>query len=266
MADRNGLAQTLVELADTLVADFDVVDFLHTLVLRCTELLDAAEAGLMLADQRGGLRVVASSSERARLLELFEVQNEQGPCLDCFRSGDRVVAEDLEANSGRWPLFTPEAIKAGFRSVHALALRCQSQVIGALNIFRTTTGPLDSCDLVAAQAMADVATIGILQQRAVQEARILAEQLQSALNSRVVIEQAKGVLAERAKVNLDDAFGMLRGYARNHNSRLRDVAEAVIAGNVVIGELRRPRRREPAASGKKSLRTREEDGPGRLPA
>jgi GAF domain-containing protein len=253
MAERNGLAQTLVELADTLVADFDVVDFLHTLALRCTELVDAAEAGLMLADQRGGLRVVASSSERARHLELFEVQNEQGPCLDCFRSGGQVVAVDLKADPARWPLFAPEAMKAGFRSVHALPLRCQNQVIGALNIFRTTTGALDECDLVAAQAMADVATIGILQQRAVQEARILAEQLQSALNSRVVIEQAKGVLAERAKVNLDDAFGMLRGYARNHNSRLRDVAEAVIAGNVVIDELRRPRRREPPASGKKSL-------------
>jgi GAF domain-containing protein len=227
--------------------------------------LEAAEAGLMLADQRGGLRVVASSSERARLLELFEVQNEQGPCLDCFRSGGRVVAVDLQTDAGRWPLFAHEAIKAGFRSVHSLALRCQSQVIGALNIFRTTAGALDETDLVAVQAMADVATIGILQQRAVQEARILAEQLQSALNSRVVIEQAKGVLAERAKVNLDDAFGMLRGYARNHNSRLRDVAEAVIAGNVVIEQLRHPRRRE-LTSGKKSLRPREEGGPGRLPA
>ncbi|MEA2565703.1 MAG: hypothetical protein QOD49_880 [Actinomycetota bacterium] len=253
MAEQSGLAKTLVELADTLVADFDVVDFLHTLALRSTELLHAAEAGLMLADQRGGLRVVASSSERARLLELFEVQNEQGPCLDCFRSGGRVVAEDLEADPARWPLFTPEAMTAGFRSVHALALRCQNQVIGALNIFRTVAGALDEADLVAAQAMADVATIGILQQRAVQEARVLAEQLQSALNSRVVIEQAKGVLAERAQVNLDDAFGMLRGYARNHNSRLRDVAEAVIAGNIVIDELRRPRRREPPASAKKLL-------------
>jgi GAF domain-containing protein len=252
MAQQHGLAQTLVELADTLVADFDVVDFLHTLALRSTALLDAAEAGLMLADQRGGLRVVASSSERARLVEFFEVQNEQGPCLDCFRSGCRVVCENLESDPGRWPLFTPEALTAGFRSVHALALRCQSQVIGALNLFRTTPGALDEADLVAAQAMADVATIGILQQRAVQEARVLAEQLQSALNSRVVIEQAKGVLAERAQVNLDDAFGMLRGYARNHNSRLRDVAEAVIAGSVLIEELRAPRRREPATR-KKSL-------------
>lgn len=251
MQERHGLAQTLVELADTLVADFDVVDFLHTLTLRCTELLGAAEAGLMLADQRGGLRVVASSSERARLLELFEIQNEQGPCLDCFRSGTRVAVSDLDEDPDRWPLFTAEAKNAGFRSVYALALRCQSQIIGALNLFRSTTGALDEEDLVAAQAMADVATIGILQQRAVQEARVLAEQLQSALNSRIVIEQAKGVLAERAQVNLDDAFGMLRGYARNHNARLREVAEAVISGKVRIEELRPARRREPQTARKR---------------
>jgi len=219
-----------------LVADFDVVDFLHTLALRCAELLNAAETGLMLADQRGGLRVVASSSERARLLELFELQNEQGPCLDCFRSGRRLVVEDLEADPRRWPLFTHEAMTAGFRSVHALALRCHDQVIGALNLFRTTPGALDEDDLVAAQAMADVASISILQQRAVREARVLAEQLQSALNSRVVIEQAKGVLAERARVSLDEAFGMLRSYARRHRILLHHVAEELIAGAIVIEE------------------------------
>lgn len=244
MEESHGLARALVELADTLVADFDVVDFLHTLALRCTELLDAAEAGLMLADPRGGLRVVASSSERARLLELFEIQNEQGPCLDCFRSGGLVVVEDLDRDPDRWPLFTPEARTAGFRSVYALALRCQNQVIGALNLFRTSPGALPEDDLIAAQAMADVATIGILQQRAVQEARVLAEQLQSALNSRVVIEQAKGVLAERAQVNLDDAFGILRTHARNHNARLREVAEAVIAGALRIDDLQPAQRRD----------------------
>src|SRR5437879_2222447 len=173
MAEQRRLAETLVELADTLVADFDVVDFLHTLVLRCAELLNAAEAGLMLADQRGGLRVVASSSERARLLELFEVQNEQGPCLDWFCSRRRVVPENPGGGSWRWPLFARDAMTAGFRSVHALALRCQDQVIGALNLFHTSTGALDEDDLVAGQAMADVATISILQQRAVREARAL---------------------------------------------------------------------------------------------
>ena len=236
MTKQNRLAQTFVELADTLVADFDIVDFLHTLTDRCAELFEVAEAGVMLADQRGGLRVLASSSERARLLELFEIQNEEGPCLDCFRSGNRVGSEDLEADP-RWPLFTAEALTAGFRSVDALALRCQSRVIGALNLFRASPGALGEDDLVAAQAMADVATIGILQQRAAQEARVLVEQLQTALNSRIVLEQAKGVLAERAQVNLDDAFRMLRVHARAHNLRLRGVAESLIAGTLSVDQL-----------------------------
>jgi GAF domain-containing protein len=231
------LAQTFVELADTLVADFDIVDFLHTLADRCAELFKPAEAGVMLADQRGGLRVVASSSERARLLELFELQNEQGPCLDCFRNGERVAAADFGDDGGRWPLFTVEAVAAGFRSAHSLPLRFRTQVIGALNLFRPQPGLLDDRDLTGAQAMADIATISILQERTLREARVLAEQLQRALNSRVVIEQAKGVLAERAKINLDEAFTLLRTYARTQNRRLHDVSTAVISSLLTIEEL-----------------------------
>lgn len=156
------LVQTLVELADTLVADFDVVDFLHTLTARCVELLDASEVGLMLADQRGGLRMVASSSERARLLELFEIQTDQGPCLDCFKSGHSVASEDLEADLDRWPLFSAEARKVGFRSAFALPMRLRDQVIGALNLFHAEPRALDAQHLLTGQAMADIATIGIL--------------------------------------------------------------------------------------------------------
>jgi GAF domain-containing protein len=237
MSTERLLAQTFVELADTLVADFDVVDFLHTLANRTAELFEAAEAGVMLGDQRGGLRVVASSSERARLLELFELQNEQGPCLDSFKSGEPVHAEDL-AHEDRWPLFTAEVAEAGFRSVHSLPLRFRSEVIGALNLFRTKPGPLAAPDLAGAQAMADIATISILQERALREAKVLAEQLQRALNSRVIIEQAKGVLAERTQVNLDDAFNMLRSYARNNNRRLHDVATAVVSSLLSIEDLK----------------------------
>jgi GAF domain-containing protein len=240
------LAQTFVELADTLVADFDVVDFLLTLADRCAELFGPAEAGVMLADQRGGLRVVASSSERARLLELFELQNEQGPCLDCFRSGVRVVAADLAGEADRWPLFTSEAVAAGFRSAHSFPLRFREQVVGALNLFRAQPGLLDDEDLAGAQAMADIATISILQERTLREARILAEQLQRALNSRVVIEQAKGVLAERTKINLDEAFELLRTYSRAHNRRLHDVAVAVISSLLTIEELASSPRPGPA--------------------
>lgn len=237
MREGERLERTFVELANTLVNDFDVVDFLSTLALRCAELLDAAEAGIMLASPDGKMRVVASSSQRARLLELFEIQNQEGPCLECFRSGKPSIANDLESEFDRWPMFAPEATRAGYRSVHALALRCQHQVIGALNLFGTTPGAFSADDLVSAQAMADVATIGILQQRAISEARILAEQLQSALNSRVIIEQAKGVLGERAQVDVDEAFSLLRRYARNNSLRLRDVAEAFIEGRVAMGDL-----------------------------
>jgi GAF domain-containing protein len=231
------LVQTFVELANTLVADFDIVDFLQTLADRCARLFEAAEAGVMLADQRGGLRVMASSSERARFLELFELQSEQGPCLDCYRSGQWVAAIDLGDELSRWPLFTAEATAAGFRSVHSLPLRFRAEVIGALNLFRTEPGLLDEGDLAGAQAMADIATISILQERSLREARILAEQLQRALDSRVVVEQAKGVLAERSQVSLGEAFTMLRLYARSHNRRLQDVATAVISSLITVEEL-----------------------------
>lgn len=231
------LTRAFVEMADTLVADFDVVDFLHTLVTRCVELLDASEAGLMLADQRGGMRLVASSSERARLLEVFEIQSDQGPCTECLRNGQPVSADDLDSQPDRWPQFAARAREVGFRSAHALPMRCRNQVIGALNLFRLAPGGLSPEDSLAGQALADVATIGILQERAVREARILAEQLQSALNSRVVIEQAKGVLAERAGLSVDDAFRVLRSYARSRSRPLREVAEAVIGGVVSADEL-----------------------------
>lgn len=236
METEDRLIQTFVELADTLVAGFDVVDFLHTLTARCVELLEASEAGLMLADQRGGLRLLASSSERARLLEVFEIQNEEGPCLDCFHTGQPVSEADLDARPDRWPLFTAEARSLGFRSAHALPMRCRQQVIGVLNLFRTEPGALDAKGILTGQAMADIATIGILQERAVREARVLAEQLQAALNSRVVLEQAKGVLAEKARVSVDDAFRMLRGYARGTNQRLHDVAAAMVAGTLELPE------------------------------
>jgi hypothetical protein len=231
------LAQTFVELADTLVADFDVVEFLHVLVGRSVELLDAAEAGLMLADERGGLRVMASSSERAHLLELFELQNDEGPCLDCYRSGRPLVNEWLDQDPGRWPRFSMEARAVGFRSAHALPMRWQNQVIGSLNLFRDDAGSLNDADVAVGQALADVASIGILQERSLREARVVSERMQAALNSRIVIEQAKGVVAARAAITVDEAFGLLRRHARNTNSRLQDVAEAAIDGGLAMRDL-----------------------------
>ena len=225
------LAEAFVDLADTLVADFDVLDFLHSLAGHCVDLLDVDAAGLMLADASGVLRVAASSSEVVRLLELFEVQSEDGPCLECFRTGQPVVEPDLAAAAAdRWPQFRPEAAAAGFRSVVALPLRLRDQTIGALNLFGTRTGSMAPTDRSLAQALADVATIGILQERGVQQREVLARQLQQALDSRIVIEQAKGVLAERRGIHVDEAFRLLRRQARSTGTRLSVVAEQVVAG------------------------------------
>jgi GAF domain-containing protein len=228
-----------VELADTLVADFDVVELLSLLADRCVEVLDVDAAGLMLVGPDGDLRVMASSSEAMRVLELYELQAQEGPCLDCYRSGRPVVNQDLATVNGRWPRFAPEALAAGFRSVHALPMRLRGSVIGALNLFHAAPGEMAAADVDAAQALADVATIAILQHRATLEAQVVNQQLQHALNSRVVLEQAKGMVAERAGLDMEQAFTALRTYARNHNLRLIDVAEAVIGGALAPSALGR---------------------------
>ena len=224
------LAATFVELADTLVADFDVVDFLHGLADRCVRLLDVDAAGLMLADQRGSLRVVASSSEQARLVELSQLQHEEGPCLECFQTGLPVSEANLAAAGPRWPAFAPAALGAGFAAVQALPMRLRDEVIGAMNLFTRTPGRLDETELWVGQALADIATIGLLQERNFRHQEVLAEQLQRALNSRVAIEQAKGMLAERLHLDMERAFELLRGQARAQNRRLAELAGAVANG------------------------------------
>jgi len=223
------LSDVFVEMADTLVDDFDVIDFLHMLAERCVQLLGVSAAGLLLTDLRGALQVVAASSERTRLLELFQLQTDQGPCLDCFHTGRPVSVADLPA-AGRWPQFTAAAAEVGFAAVHALPMRLRDEVIGALNLFDTTPGLLDAGTLRVGQALADVATIGLLQQRAIHRRDALTEQLQTALNSRILIEQAKGVLAERLHLSLHEAFALLRSGARSHNRRLSDLAQAIVDG------------------------------------
>ncbi len=224
------IADVLVELADTLVDDFDVIDFLHVLTQRCVQLLEVSAAGLLLTDAQGTLQVVAASTERTRLLELFQLQTDQGPCVDCFRTGRPVSVADLPA-AGRWPRFTAAAAEVGFAAVHAVPMRLRKEVIGALNFFGTQPGALDAGRLRMGQALADVATIGLLQQRAIHRRDVLSEQLQTALNSRIMIEQAKGVLAERLQVGMDRAFELLRSHSRSHNRRLSELAQAVVDGS-----------------------------------
>ena len=237
MTREQQLAEAFVETADTLVDDFDVIEFLHTLARRCVTLLEIDAAGLMLADQRGALHATAASAESARLLELFELQTDAGPCLDAFRTAEPVVNADLHANQHRWPRFAEAAEAAGYVSVHALPLRLRSTVIGALNLFCAHSGPLSDADIRTGQALADVATIGILAQRNLYQAELLTTQLQAALNSRVIIEQAKGVLAEHHRITVDQAFAALRQYARRHNRLLSDVARDVAVRAPAAAEL-----------------------------
>jgi transcriptional regulator with GAF, ATPase, and Fis domain len=245
------LADTFVELTDTMVAGFDMMDFLHVLTDRSVQLLDVSAAGLLLADPRGELRVVAASSEAARLLELFQLQNDQGPCLDCYRGGQPVQVPDLEAEAARWPRFAPAALRAGFAGVQALPMRLREQVIGALSLFRDQPGPFGAADVRIGQAMADVATISLLHERSTRHSDTLNEQLQTALKSRVLIEQAKGKLAERLGLDMDQAFNLLRDFARSRNLRLSDLAQAFIEGSEPLASLagNRPRRQQRGAPG-----------------
>jgi GAF domain-containing protein len=223
------LAEALVEFADTLVDDFDVIDFMHRLAIRCVDLLAVDAAGLMLADQYGQLRVVAASSEQARLMDLMQLELDGGPCVSCYRSGTPVLVADL-SGTDRWPRLADRAAGLGLRAVFALPMRLRTEIIGVVNLFRAEPGGLSERDVRIGQALADVATIGLLQQRAIRRRQELAEQLQTALNTRVAIEQAKGVLAERFSLDMDTAFRALRQYARSGRLRLSDVAHDVVRG------------------------------------
>jgi transcriptional regulator with GAF, ATPase, and Fis domain len=230
------LAQTFVELADTLVGGFDLMEFLHMLTERCVELLEVDAAGLLLGDARGALRLVAASTEQARVVELFALQNDEGPCLDSYRTGQPVIVPDITTAQAteRWPRFSAAAAEMGFVAVHAIPMRLRDQVIGTLNLFAAAPDGLAPAVALAARALVDVATIGILQERATREQELVAGQLQVALNSRVIIEQAKGILAERLQVTPDEAFVLLRRYARDHNLPLTRLAGDVIDGTAPI--------------------------------
>ncbi|GGL03183.1 transcriptional regulator [Salinibacterium xinjiangense] len=226
------LSTAFVKLADTLVTEFDVVDLLHWLVERCTEILDTQAGGLMLVDPTGQLQLVASTSEEAELVEIFQLAAGEGPCLDCFYTGIPVTVGNIEIDGGTWPTFSTEALKQGFKSVHATPLRLRGQVIGTMNLFSHQIGALVPEDIAVAQALADVATIGILQERHIRSANVVAEQLQRALDSRILIEQAKGVLAATMNTTMNDAFVIMRTYARDRNLPLRQVAGDVVSGRI----------------------------------
>ena len=237
------LSNAFVALADTLVADFDLVELLQTLVETCTELLDAASAGLLLRDADGSLQVVASTADDANLVEVVQLGAEAGPCWECASSGEPVTIPDIAATGDRWPAFRRAALDRGLRSVHATPMRLRSTVIGAMNLFGTTTGALNAQDIATAQALSDVATIGVLSARASQERDLVSTQLRSALDSRIVIEQAKGVLAQSADLSMDEAFAALRSYARSNNLGLHGVAAALVERRLDVAAVPVPRPR-----------------------
>lgn len=236
-SDRSALtATTFVEIVDTLVGDFDVIDVLTSLTSRCVELLAVAAAGILLADEQGHLRVIGASTEAIHLLELFQIQGDEGPCLDCFRSGEVVANAHLDASTP-WPGFAAESVRAGFPSVCAVPLRLKGTILGCLNLFMVEPQPLREIDIALARALADVASIAIVQDHATRQAAKRELQLQHALNSRIAIEQAKGMIAEHSQLDMDASFARLRTFARGHNRGLTEVAESLVAGDLSIAAL-----------------------------
>lgn len=230
MANREKeVTEAFVALAGALATGYDPVDLLETLTSVCAELLDVAAAGLLLADPLGVLHVLAASSESTQHLESFQVQRDEGPCLECFSTGAPVNVPDLEAEHARWPQFVAAARTAGFASVHALPLRLRDRILGSLGLFGDKAGTLNAEDIRLGQALADVASIALIQDRVATDREAVVEQLQTALSSRVVIEQAKGVLAHHGRLSMPDAFAGLRRYSRDHNLRLADTAKAVVS-------------------------------------
>jgi len=230
MEEYRRLAEAFIGLADTLVADYDAIELCQQLVDSSMNLLPIAAAGLLIGDIHGDLHVLASSSEETRLLELLQVESDVGPCLLAYRTGQAVVIEDLSVDPQRWPAFAEQAAAYDYRSVTAVPLRLRDERLGALNLFRTAVGSMDAIDIAVGQALADVATIGILHHRALSHADLVNQQLQEALNTRVIIEQAKGILAERGSIDMNAAFILLRNYARANRQRLGGVAKTVVDG------------------------------------
>ncbi|UDY34963.1 GAF and ANTAR domain-containing protein [Dermatobacter hominis] len=237
MSREGAATRTFVELIDSLVEDFDVIDTLTLLSVRAVLLLDAQAAGVLLLDASERLQIVASSNDDAVLLELFQIQQDEGPCLECVATGRAVIADDMRQLSDRWPRFAAESVALGYQAVCAVPLRLRSDVLGCLNLFMTEPGGLRPPDLALAQGLGDVATIAMVQDRAMRDALVRQRQLQHALDSRVVIEQAKGMLAEQADVGMATAFDLLRTYARRRNQKLTDLARDVLDRRVALAEL-----------------------------
>jgi GAF domain-containing protein len=226
------LFDAFATIADTLVDGYDVLDLLQTLVENCHDLLDVDSAGILLLNKDDTLEVVASTSEANTLMEIMQLDADAGPCLECFRTRRVVSLPDIDIGSDRWPDFCTTARAHGIHSVYAIPLRLRETTIGTLNLMRNARGELNQHDIRAAQALADVATIGILQERTIRNASVIRDQLHNALSSRIIIEQAKGVVAETSHLSMDEAFQRIRTYARAHHATLGNVAQRLVQGDL----------------------------------
>lgn len=232
MTREQRVTEIFVEVADSLIDDFDLIDFLQQLSVRCMELIDVAAVGILLANPNDTLQTIAASDEHTRLLELFATQYDQGPCVECYKSGTARTNIDLTSpgTTARWPQFAPRAAETGFVTANALPLRLRGRVIGVMGLFQTDPAPLSIEDITLAQALADIATIALLQQRTAAHSEVERVQLQHALTSRIVLEQAKGILAERWHVTVDEAFAAFRSYARANQCKLAELAREIAGG------------------------------------
>lgn len=217
----------VVSLVDSLLVDFDVMDLLTELTERSAQLLDVAAAGFLLADPFDQLHMLAATTKQAHGLELFELQTEEGPCVECYGTGQPVSVADLGAAAERWPRFVPAAADAGFASVHAVPMRAAGLVLGTLGLFGTHAGELSDADLLVAQTLAHIACVAILQGQAPTPTTVM-PQLRSALSSRIVVEQAKGFLREILDISVEDAFRLLRAYSHANGEHLTDVARRLM--------------------------------------
>ena len=242
------LIHTVVELADSLVEGFDVIDLFTTLSNRCAEAFECEAAGVLLLSTSGELEYLASSNESMEMMEMFQIQSHEGPCIECFETGKPVINRSLSASVEMWPNFAPKAVSLGFNSVHCFPLRLRGRIMGALNLFRTTDGVLAPDEAVLAQGLADIATIAILQQRTIEDANILNVQLNYALNSRIIIEQAKGMISQSLGCDMLTAFDLLRNHSRNHNRQLTDLARAIVEGEIGPGTLDPPKSPQTSAN------------------
>ncbi|MFE9581583.1 GAF and ANTAR domain-containing protein [Nocardia sp. NPDC006044] len=228
MSRERRLVEAFVQLADSLVEDYDPVDVVQELLDRAVELLPVDTAAVLLAGDGEDMKVLATTSEATRWLELLQIQAQDGPCVRSYRTGERVIVEDLEAARGEWPAFAKQALLDGFQSVYALPLRLRADRVGALNLFSAGAERLSGDDLLVGQALADIASIAILQARLLAGHKTVNGQLQLALQSRIVIEQAKGMLAAHGDLDPETAFDALRGYARHTRVRVPELARAVV--------------------------------------